>query len=151
MPQVYDSASSKKKKPGRADKRATERALQSPSTPKRAAGKSKYASPISAKRVLASASSGPSKKTKGPLKQTLARTTGTTTGEAEGILKTTRRLVRKGATVQAQRKLSSALAGGPRAGIKKTGKTAVSASKRSQKVVGKMERKVSRRRKSRRG
>jgi hypothetical protein len=146
MPQVYGSSSSTKK-PGRAKKRAAERALQSPASPKGVAARSRAT--ISSKgsaRALRSANAGPSKKTKGPLKETLARTTGTTTGEAAGILKNTRRLVRAGATRQAQRKLSSALAGGPRAGIKKTGRTAVAASARSQKVVGKMKKKIGSRR-----
>jgi hypothetical protein len=150
MPQIYGASPKPPKKQARAKKRSVERALQSPKSPKIVAAKSKAAiSSKAAERVFTSASRGKSPKTKGPLKAVLASTTGTTVGEAKGILKTTRRLVRKGATVQAQRKLSSALAGGPRAGIRKTGRTAVSASKRSQRVVGKMERKTASRRKSR--
>jgi hypothetical protein len=126
-------------------KRASERALQSPKSPAGVTSKSRASiASKGARRVLRSANRGPAKATKGPLKETLAKTTGTTVGEAAGILKNTRTLVRKGANVQARRKLSKALAGGPRAGISKTGRTAVAASRRASKVVGKIERKQAR-------
>jgi len=148
MPQVYGPPSSSPKKPGRAKKRASERALQSPNSPAGVAAKSRASIPSKgALRALKSANSKPAKATKGPLAKTLAKTTGTTTGEARGIIRNTRKLVRKGAVKQAQRKLAGALAGGPRAGIKKTGRTAVAASRRSQKVVGKMSEKRTPRRK----
>jgi len=142
--QVASGGSTPKK---RTSKRAVNRALQSPYSPKGVAAASRKADPKVARKALKAVNRKPVPKVKGPISKAISRQTGTTVGEAVGVLKNTRALVRAGKEKQAQRKLSKALAGGPRAGRPKTARSSVAASRRASKVVGKIERKQSSRRK----
>jgi len=60
---------------------------------------------------------GPAAKKQKFLKR-VARTSGTTVGEAKGIMKTARKQIRTGNKAGARRTITRALSGGPRAGVK---------------------------------
>jgi hypothetical protein len=75
----------------------------------------------------------------GKLLKRVARTTGTTVGEAKGVMRKARRQVRRGNTAGARKTISRALSGGPRAGVKgspqRTAKAGVAAKKITKRIA----------------
>lgn len=72
---------------------------------------------------------------KGALIKKVAKTTGTTKGEARGVLKQVRSKVREGDTVAAYTQLRKALSGGPTKGVPATKAQKAEAIKRARHVV----------------
>ncbi len=70
--------------------------------------------------------------------QRIAKTTGTTVGEARGIMKNVRQEVRAGDKKTARKTLTTALKGGPAAGVKRTPARTAKARVASKKIVRKI-------------
>jgi len=75
---------------------------------------------------------------KGGLNKKIAKTTGTTIGEAKGVAQRARKLIRAGDTEKAYRVLRKSLTGGPSAGVPKSKANSAMAIKTARKTVSRI-------------
>jgi hypothetical protein len=94
--------------------------------------------PAKVKSPKKKAAPGPAARKQKLLKR-VARTTGTTTGEARGVMRKARTQVRRGNTAGARKTITRALSGGPKAGVKgspkRTEKAGVAAKKITKRIA----------------
>jgi hypothetical protein len=86
-------------------------------------------------------SGGKSYPKKGKLLERMAKATGTTTGEARGVMKIARGQIAAGKTKAATKTIQRNLRGGPQQGITRTPKTSAKAEKKAKHVVARIAKK----------